>query len=223
MILGTANIQNYPDMTKDQVKDDARQVARNTEISGLQEVSPEDASPVLTAMNDIDKHWEMLHMRFETPIVFRSDLWNPFEQMAIGPFKRDYPLTIRNSAVTGCAFQSLERSSIKIAVVNCHLLTTPVGSQPKRIDDYRSEFAAVEELVAHYVEMGLTVFVAGDYNDRSADFPSAHGQWLVGKTRIDKIGVRQNHVKVSDNWRSMVIPLHSDHDLLALITSLHYD
>lgn len=229
MKLGTANIKNYPDMTEKQVRADAKEIASYVTIWGGQEITPkEDSLPILQAMNEAGAKyghfWNIIGGKSETPLFYRSDLWKPsLKRVKYLPNRMDFKLTPKNSAITSALFTSIKQPGVPpFAVVNCHLITDGrhgEGGMEKRLIQWDIEYDMWAEGVKYYVDKGVKfVFPMGDTNNADTAFPSPRGQWIIGATAIDKIGVRRKRTSTGTANahvnNSARVEINSDHDLL---------
>lgn len=222
MKLGSANIKNYPDMSKDKVAADARKIAGLVTIWGGQEIQPGEDTPVI--LDAMGHNWAALFQQTETPIFYRTDLWDASDLQSRHLERGSIPLVTKDSAVNGAQFKSKKYRHKPFAVVNWHGIPGAFhrhvgkgGLIKERQPVWRSEFATRQHVCSYYQQKGTSPFFIGDDNHDNCPMVLAGGKWICAY-RIDRIGFK--HVpggatfSVWGNPLGNHVTLNSDHPLL---------
>lgn len=226
-MLGSANIQNFPDHPPRQVAQDASTVALHCTLAGLQEIQPhEDTSVIRDAMDG----WWIAGAGHETPIVGKASRWELLEHNVL-PFHRPKLPRPENphGAVTSVIVKSVERRHLpRFAVVNVHLVSGGYNGPklPQVADRWRVEWGMYQDECVRLWKQGLTVFAVGDLNNpRPPQLrPHEHFTWLSPS------GGTPDHLGQLTHQDSVVIvtpvhqrvPLNSDHDLHVITGPLRH-
>lgn len=122
MILATANIKNYPDMTKKQVTDDAKEVAARSDIWGMQENNPVEDDEVISRVLGDD--WGKVGGGINIPIWFRRKKIECIGfRVVLIPFDPVLPLTPRPRTISIGRFALKGRSGVPpFTLINNHLI-----------------------------------------------------------------------------------------------------
>lgn len=218
MKLGTANIQNFPDQPRPDVREDARTVRAKVTLGGLQEIQPREDTPVIQAA--LGHGWWMVGPARETPIVGKHSRWKllDFHQTAFHRPPLPRPQN-RFGAVTSAVVRSVRKPHLPaFAVVNVHLVSGGYNGPKLDViqDRWRVEWGIYRDEVARLHRQGLTVFTTGDLNNPRP--PDMHGPgrfvWLSPKGGPDHIGCMPHERSVQlSKARHDRFPLNSDHDL----------
>lgn len=218
-MLGTANIQNLPDMRPKLVAADARTIMANTTVAGLQEIQPEEDTDVI--LHQLGDGWGMKGRARETPVIYNRRLWESLDHRVI-PFHRPrlpHPESV-NGAVVSVVLKARDRPALPpFAVLNTHLVSGGYNGDRLDViaDRWRVEWGIVRDEAFRLWKRGLTVFVVGDLNaPRPPKLqPLNSFQWLSPATGTpDHLGeLRHPESVYIRHPRHQVVPLHSDHDL----------
>lgn len=221
MKLGTANIQNLPDMPARKVAQDAATIAQHVTLCGLQEIQPGEDPEVI--MTSLPGSWWMVGGQHETPIIGDGRRWEVLDHHLI-PFHR--PKLPRPASSWGAVTSVVLRfrrhpKRPRFAVVNTHLPANGYnGARLERIQDrWRVEWSILTQEVLRLHNRGLTVYVTGDLNNpRPPQLrPVSRSKWLTPSGPPDHIGqvVRSTSVAMV-HPETRRVPLNSDHDLIVI-------
>lgn len=217
MRIATANLRNYPDMSREKVAEDAQRMGWVSDLWGHQENNPaEDDQVVLKALG---KDWAGALVNTDIPMYFRRKTFKlQSARVHEMPFDPILPLTPRPRLLTGATFKLRGRSSVpSFVVVNCHLIAGAYNGDNSAADTKRRqrqwdiEWRHLVRFVAEYRAKGNTVFVLGDFNHPRPPKPLPNFTWLVGE-RLDRIGVTTHGRVGVEEISDGTVPLNSDHD-----------
>lgn len=219
MKLGTANIQNFPDMPARQVALDASVIAASCTLAGLQEIQPREDTPVVERA--LDDGWWMVGRHREVPVIGREDRWQLLDHWVV-PFDRPElprPQNRHAGVVSVVVRSATKRHLPPFALVNTHLVAGGYnGDKDPRIQQrWDVEWGLYRDEALRLYRMGLSVFTVGDLNHPR---PPQVGrvvpfQWLSPSGTPDHLGMVVNDASVTlgAGWSHERIPLHSDHAL----------
>lgn len=218
MRLGTANIQNFPDMSPAAVAADALTVAANTNLCGLQEIQPTEDTPVV--MGSLGPHWQVWGKHRECPIAWNTRRWN-LQWGNVVPFDRPKlprPQN-RHAGVVSVVLESVDRPHLPpFAVVNTHLVAGGMNGPhlPTIAARWKVEWGMFQDEALRLWRQGLTVFAVGDLNHPRPNKLRPHDsfRWLSPMGTPDHIGVLENldSVRLAAPHHERK-PLNSDHGL----------
>jgi hypothetical protein len=212
MRLGSANIQNFPDMSPADVVADGKTMAGLTDIWTMQE--NEHGEDSVAIMRALGSAWGIAHEDTALPIFYRTSVMELIgTRRVISSFEPELPLTSRPRIITAAGFKIRRRPELKaFVVVNGHLIPGAYnGSQEdRRRTQWNIEFQDLRSFVADYKRKGRTVFVNADFNHPRPPKPVANFTWLVGEM-LDRIGVTTTGGVAVDEIADGVVELHSDH------------
>lgn len=219
-MIGSANIQNFPDMSPAAVAADVATVKANVTLAGLQEIQPGEDTDVIR--HELGDHWGLAGADHETPIVWDDRRWEQLDHRVL-PFHRPKGLPRpqnTHGAVTSAVFRARKRRHLPpFAVVNVHLVSG--GYNGPKLDLLRSrwrvEWGMFRDECHRLWLTGLTVYAVGDLNNpRPPELrPWEHFAWLTPAGRPDHIGqlTHIESVAMPDDPRAQSVPLNSDHSL----------
>lgn len=214
MILGTANIKNYPDMPRRKVKADGLAVADVCDIWGQQENQPgEDAPAIAEALG---KAWGVVGEHTDLPIWYRRDQYQctGFEVFKMAWAGPELELVPKPRLTVQGAFIRRDRPGVSEFVIhNNHLIAGGKNGPelPRRLRQWESEWTETCGWLDETKKTGRTVFFIGDFNHPNPPKPTRNFEWIAGE-RLDRIGA----TKVgSVDWQvhdTGHIDLNSDHN-----------
>jgi len=216
MIIGTANIKNYPDMPKKKVVADAKEVSAICDIWGMQENNPEeDDDAISVALGD---EWMKVHGSTDIPIWYRKDKFRLVgARVHLMPFEPVLPLTPRPRNLVAATFKLRGRDVPPFVIMNSHFIAGAYNGDnskadtARRVSQWDIEWSHLRKFIEQYRRKGYTVFVEGDFNHPRPPKPTPNFAWLVG-TRLDRIGVTTTGDVEVEEMSDGVIELNSDHN-----------
>jgi len=216
MIIGTANIKNFPDMSRTKVQADGKKMSSICDLWGMQENNPVEDLPAI--MDVLGDDWKTVHPGTDIPFLYRDSVFNLVESTKIvAPFEPVLPLTPRPRWITGAVFELKNRPGVQpFGVVNVHLIAggyngdNSPSDTARRIRQWDIEWLTAKSLLHTYREEGFTVFLLGDLNNPNPPKPIPNWRWLVGE-RLDKIGVSTNGSVLVEENQNGTVDLNSDH------------
>jgi hypothetical protein len=213
--LGTANVQNYPDLSPAQVHQDVATIVEHTTVCGLQEIQVGEDTQVV--QRTLPRHWRMIGATSACPIVLNARLYPIRDKRVIRVERPELPRAHVNPVLEVTSV-TLARHGREFAVVNTHLISGGYnGKRSKAVrDQWDREWLVLEGEVHRLWHKGMTVFVVGDLNhpDPPELDPRSRFQWLTPTGRPDHVG--QLNAKMSlqlEDSTHQAVQLNSDHAL----------
>jgi hypothetical protein len=212
MRIGSANIQNFPDMPHADVVEDGRTMAAFTDIWAMQENEPGEDSVAIQRV--LGSAWNVAHEDTALPIFYRPSVVELIGmRRTVSSFEPELPLTSRPRIITAAGFKLRRQPELKaFVIVNCHLIPGAYNGaqEDRRRRQWQIEFDDLRNLVSDYKRKGRTVFVNGDFNHPRPPKPVRNFTWLVGE-KLDRIGVSTTGAVDVDEMADGTIDLNSDH------------
>lgn len=219
MIVITANIQNLPNLTDHQVREDIATIkyspepGRDPRFVLWQEIEEaRDHAAIEQVMGD--KRFRHLFPHQHIPITVPKP-WRPLERRAVQTHK-GIRLITPHRMITSTVVRNPRRPRLDpIAFVNTHFISGVRDKQAllhgtrKRL--WAKHWRALQAEVQLYQARGLTVVLGGDMNHTHVPKLAPTMIWVAGQGRIDKLAVIPGsvHVDLEDTGR---LKLNSDHD-----------
>jgi hypothetical protein len=227
MIISTANIQNFPDMTPKQVREDVTAVKKiNPDLSLWQEIGQDrDFDELIRVFGNgpfgFSNRYQGKIRRTGNVIGWRRSMFD-----SLGPTE----ITKIGSGLgagTNTGNQWLVKKSFKVAglpQVDAYCLHYIQGaySKPGQVGDadgrrkaiWKSDYDNTRKAVLASVNAGHIAIVGGDWNRHCSDIPAMHSdmKWVIGGKRIDGIAVVCPKGWEFTAGKSADIKLNSDHN-----------
>ena len=218
MKIGTANIQNLPDMNPHQVASDGRLMGENCHVWGGQEIAPEDGDCAVI-MAALPPRWRATHRDTSIPIFWDNQFLELKKRRRIEvAMPEDLALVRKPRLFTAALFKVRTRPNLRpFWVVNVHFIANAYNSAgwfegiERRKAQYDREMAALQRFEKQLSNFDRTVFTLGDFNDPQPEMPHPHFKWLAGE-RLDRVGVTTNGSVKAEEINDYELILNSDHN-----------